>query len=209
MNDIHTVSDNLNFILYADDTTLSSPMCSFTRGCNCDIELISTLINSELNKIVDWLAVNKLSLNVQKTKFMIFHYRQRVLTENEIPCLMINNTLIELVTEFYFLGLTVNEYMNWNSHVQEIANKISRTLGVMKRLKLYLPFQQWNWCMIRWTIRTSNLEFQMGASNGIVWNSKSWSASLIPNPHKRCPQRFATSYTGIAEYIPQIFDRQN
>ena len=31
MNDIHTVSDNLNFILYADDTTLSCPMCSFTR----------------------------------------------------------------------------------------------------------------------------------------------------------------------------------
>ena len=33
----------------------------------------------------------------------------------------------------------VNEYMNWNSHVQKIANKISRTLGVMNRLKRYLP----------------------------------------------------------------------
>ena len=66
MNDIHTVSDNLNFILYADDTTLSCPMCSFTRECNGDIELVSTLINSELDKIADWLAVNKLSLNVQK-----------------------------------------------------------------------------------------------------------------------------------------------
>ena len=70
---------------------------------------------------------------------MIFHYRQRVLTENDIPCLMINDTLIERVTEFNFLGLTVNEYMNWNSHVQKIANKISRTLGVMNRLKRYLP----------------------------------------------------------------------
>ena len=139
MNDIHTVSDNLNFILYADDTTLSSPMCSFTRGCDGNIDIVSTLINSELNKIADWLAVNKLSLNVQKTKFMIFHYRQRVLTENDIPCLMINNTLIERVTEFNFLGLTVNEYMNWNSHTQKIANKISRTLGVMNRLKRYLP----------------------------------------------------------------------
>ena len=50
MNDIHTVSDNLNFILYADDTTLSSPMCSFTRGCNGNIEQISTSINSELKQ---------------------------------------------------------------------------------------------------------------------------------------------------------------
>ena len=85
MNDIHTVSDNLNFILYADDTTLSCPMCSFTRECNGDIELVSILINSELDKIADWLAVNKLSLNVQKTKFMIFHYRQRIITGNDIP----------------------------------------------------------------------------------------------------------------------------
>ena len=133
------VPQNLNFILYADDTTLSSPMCSFTRGCNGNIELISTSINSELNKIADWLAVNKLSFNVQKTKFMIFHYSQWVLTANDIPCLMINNTLIERVTEFNFLGQTVNEYMNWNSHVQKIANKISRTPGVMTRLKRYLP----------------------------------------------------------------------
>ena len=72
MNEIHTVY----FILYADDTTLSSPMWSFTRGCNGNIEQISTSIHSELNKIAD-----KLSLNVQKTKFMIFPYRQRVITE--------------------------------------------------------------------------------------------------------------------------------
>ena len=142
MNDIHTVSDNLNFILYADDTTLNSPMCSFKLGCNGNIEQISTSINSELNKIAVWLAVNKLSLNIQKTKFMIFHYPQRVITENDIPCLVINNTLIERVTEFNFLGLTVNEYMNLNSHVQKIANKILRTLGVMNRLKRYLPVSE-------------------------------------------------------------------
>ena len=64
MNDIQNVSDNLNFISYADDTTLLSPMCLFTRGCDGNIDVVSTLINSELNKIADWLAVNKLSLNV-------------------------------------------------------------------------------------------------------------------------------------------------
>ena len=112
-NDIHTVSDNMNFILYANDTALSSPMCSFTRWCDGNIDIISNLINSEFIKIADWLAVNKLSLNVQQTT-SIFHYRQRVLTENDIPCLMINNTLIE----FHFLGLTVNENMNWHSRTK-------------------------------------------------------------------------------------------
>ena len=140
MNDIHTVSDNLNFIRYADDTTLSSsPMCSFTSQCNGNIEFVSVLINSELNKIADWLAVNKLSLNVQKNKFMIFHYRHRILTENDIPHLMMNYALIEQVIEFNFLGLTVNEFMNWNSHTKKVANKISRTLGEINRLKRYFP----------------------------------------------------------------------
>ena len=69
---------------------------------------------------------------------MIFHYRQRIITGNDIPRLMINNTLIEQVTEFNFLRLKVNEYMNRNSHTKKIANKISRTLGVMNRLKRYL-----------------------------------------------------------------------
>ena len=52
-------------------------MCSFTREYNGDIGLVSILINSEPDKIADWLAMNKLSLNVQKTKFMIFHNRQK------------------------------------------------------------------------------------------------------------------------------------
>ena len=148
-------------------SSIPAAICSFTRGCNGNIELISTLINSELNKIADWLAVNKLSLNVQKIKFMIFHYRERVLAENDIPCLMINDTLIERVTEFSFLGLTVNEYMNWNSHVQKIANKISRTLGVMNRLKRYLPISAMK--LMYHSLILSHLQF--GITNwGFEWD---------------------------------------
>ena len=140
MNDIHTVSDKLNFILYADDTTLTSPLCSFTHGAHNDVSHISSQINSELLKISDWLAVNKLSLNVEKTKFMVFHNYQRVIVNEDIPDLMINDKKIERVSCFNFLGLTINEFMNWSSHSAKIANKISRTLGIMNRLKRYLPF---------------------------------------------------------------------
>ena len=140
MKDIYTVSNKLDFILYADDTTLSSPLCSFTHGENGDVNYISRMINAELTKISDWLVVNKLSLNASKTKFMVFHNYQRTLAENDIPQLMINNTIIEKVNEFNFLGLTINEFLNWRSHSAKITNKISRTLGVMNRLKRYLPF---------------------------------------------------------------------
>ena len=85
MNDIYTVSNKLDFILYADDTTLSSPLCSFTHGENGDVNYINRMINAELSKISNWLAVYKLSLNASKTKFMVFHNYQRTLAENDIP----------------------------------------------------------------------------------------------------------------------------
>ena len=71
--------------------------------------------------------------------FMIFHNYQKVMTDSDIPQLEINNTPIERITELNFLGITINELMNWGSHSVKIANKICRTLGVMNRLKRYLP----------------------------------------------------------------------
>ena len=99
---------------------------------------LSHNINVELNNIQEWLSINKLSLNVKKTKFMIFHYRQRNI-DNLILDLQISSEKLERVAEFNFLGLTVDENLNWNAHIQKVSNKISRTLGVMCRLKNFLP----------------------------------------------------------------------
>ena len=99
---------------------------------------LSHNINMELNNIQEWLSINKLSLNVKKTKFMIFHYRQRNI-DNLILDLQISSEKKERVAEFNFLGITVDENLNWNAHIQKVYNKISRTLGVMCRLKTFLP----------------------------------------------------------------------
>ena len=67
-------------------------------------------INDELEKIVQWLALNKLSLNAKKTKFMIFHYKQKKI-KDIIPKLIINKVVIERVNDFNFLGITIDEHM--------------------------------------------------------------------------------------------------
>ena len=69
INDICSVSDQFYPILYADDTTLISTLCVF----HSDANRASTAINVELREIKMWLDSNKLSLNTQKTKYMIFH----------------------------------------------------------------------------------------------------------------------------------------
>ena len=71
MNDIYKVSNKFHSILYADDTTLESPLCTFdTSALNnkYNLDLLSTNINSELNLVYEWLCLNKLSLNVKKDK---------------------------------------------------------------------------------------------------------------------------------------------
>ena len=166
MNDIHTVRDKFSFILYADDTTLISPLCSFCHCSHNDMNYVSTMINLELTKISDWFAVNKLSLNAAKTKFMLFHNYQKFINEDDLPHLTINDTVIERVTEFNCLGLTINEFMNWNSHSSKISNKISCTLGVMNRLKRHLPFSSLK--LMYSSLILSHLQFAI-TSWGFEW----------------------------------------
>ena len=62
------------FVLYADDTTLNSTLDCF--GKNTD--KIENSITYELQKVFKWFDVNKLCLNVSKSKFMLFHMPQKI-----------------------------------------------------------------------------------------------------------------------------------
>ena len=72
-------------------------------------------MNSELAKITDWLAVNKLSLNADKTKLMIFYYKQTQLKNSEVPNIKINNMPIERVAQFKFLGVIIDSNLTVSS----------------------------------------------------------------------------------------------
>ena len=95
-------------------------------------------IDKELHLITDWLCLNKLSLNAKKTKMMIFHHRQRSIKKLNLH-LCINDTKIEQVTEFNFLGIMLDECLTWNSHIQKISSKIAIVNGTLTRLKRFLP----------------------------------------------------------------------
>ena len=71
INDLILASNKLNFLMYADDTTIYFNLEDF------DQNHMQTEINSELNKVNLWLKLNKLSLNTNKTKLMVFHRKQK------------------------------------------------------------------------------------------------------------------------------------
>ena len=70
INDFAEASRMFNFIMYADDTTLTSTINTFNGNTNNDH--VETSLNAELLKINEWLQINKLSLNISKSKYMIF-----------------------------------------------------------------------------------------------------------------------------------------
>jgi hypothetical protein len=164
INDMSKVSKIFAFIIYADDTTLSSILSAFKARTNqVNIE---TKINNELSKICIWLTVNKLSLNVGKTKFTLFHTKQKKV---KAPIIKINDNIIERLTDFNFLGLIINENLSWKSHANKISNSISKTTGVLNRLKNLLPqkikitlynsmiVSHLNYCILAWGYEHSRL----------------------------------------------------
>ena len=79
---------------------------------------------------------NKLTLNTQKSKFMLFCQPKKRL---EIPKIEINNEQIECVEQFDFLGLILHKHLIWKSHVTRVANKINKTIGIIIKLKYQIP----------------------------------------------------------------------
>ena len=98
-------------IIYADDTTLYSTLD--VSGNNT-----SKNMNLELTKVADWLKLNKLSINIKKFKFMVFHMPQKQIN---IPNIEIEKIKIECADEFNFLWLTIHKHLKWDSHINKIA----------------------------------------------------------------------------------------
>ena len=69
-------------------------------------------VNSELEKVNTWLKLNKLSINVNKTKCMFFTKR-RHLTPLQFS---MNNRSIDVVQHFNYLGIMLDENMFWKTH---------------------------------------------------------------------------------------------
>jgi hypothetical protein len=135
INDISKASNIFSCISYADDTTLFISMHCNTPNCLTPDEIC---LNNELTVVNNWLKLNKLSLNISKTKSMIFHTPQKRITP---PTLKIENTLIEFVDTFPLLGILINKHLSWSPHQNSVAKKISKTICILNKLKNYLPIE--------------------------------------------------------------------
>ena len=110
--------------LFADDTFLCAQ--------NENIKLLEEEVNVEINKVHQWLVSNKLTLNISKSKFMIVS-NKKCLTNKFKVC--IQDTPLEKCDHYKYLGVIIDNKLNWKSHIEYISTKISKACGVLAKLR--------------------------------------------------------------------------
>ena len=96
---------------------------------------MEAVINRELRKLDTWLIVNRLSVNIAKTKFLVFHpYNKRM---KQMITLKIHKKAISESEYIKYLGIMVDSTLSWNIHIDKIA-KISRATGLLYKIRPFV-----------------------------------------------------------------------
>ena len=135
VNDIYMSSDKLNFYLFADDTNL--------LYADKSLKSLESVVHSELIKVYNWLTAIKLTLNVNKSNYVIFRpYQKRIDYLVDIKNYDHNTkSFISLESKDYvnYLGIIIDAKLTWKPHIDYIALKISKTIGIISRLRHFVP----------------------------------------------------------------------
>ena len=101
-----------------------------------DKDCLTNILNAELNKLSLWFRANRLSLTLKKTKFIVFKPCQK--RTNQTIQLLINSQKIDQVKETVFLGVIMDENLNWKSEISHVADKVSKCTGIIRKSSFYL-----------------------------------------------------------------------
>ena len=120
--------------MYADDTHVTLTSDSLA-------ELFESA-REEMMNISEWMRINKLSINPQKTEYMIIGHPRRTNKILSHEPLMLNGAEIKHVKETKSLGIIVDEGLNWNEQHKKVKGKVSGGLWSLKKLMKIVPQSQ-------------------------------------------------------------------
>ena len=123
----------LLFLIYINNFT----NCTDTLDLYLSVDDFNmTIINSELSYVKNWLNTNKLSLNIGKSNFVLFHPPQKKV--NTSVKLYINDIPLEEKSDIKYLGIMLDTNLNWKSHVHYISKKIKRSIGILSKIRYHV-----------------------------------------------------------------------
>ena len=131
INDLPNISNKLDIFLFADDTNIYYENESFKE--------LEKIVNKELKNLYLWLSINRLALNIEKTNFLIFHPFNKPLKYN--VTLKIHKKAILEKQNIKYLGIIIDSTLSWKAHLSNLSKKLSRTIGVMYKLRPFVNLQ--------------------------------------------------------------------
>ena len=92
-------------------------------------------VNLELRKVHVWLNANNITINKDKTKYILFSYNKNI----KLPKIKIGNNVILETSVTKFLGIHIDKNLTFKHHINEISIKLSKTIGLLFKLNKFLP----------------------------------------------------------------------
>ena len=115
--------------LYADDTVV------YTVGV--DMEVAMTNLQSNLNHISEWCNRNKLTINVGKTKAMIFGTRNKIKRYSTWK-LTLNGRGVDFVTSYQYLGVILDQTLSFNKHINNCIKNVAHKMYLLSKVRPYI-----------------------------------------------------------------------
>ena len=128
VNDMPNLPLSSDVLLYADDTVLTCTAKSLDEMSKC--------IQDDVNVLKHWCDVNKLTINVKKTKIVLFNVKNDL--RLSFPAVKIDNNPLEIVSQYKYLGITVDQDLNMYSHIDNIYRMASDKLFMLRHVRSYL-----------------------------------------------------------------------
>ena len=113
-DDCRSENEYVKIVKFADDTAI--------LGLLNETDASFRLFLDEIERFVSWCARHSLQLNVSKTKDMIFDFRRK---ETDHEAIEIGGECVERVRNYKYLGVTVNEKMDWSVHAENVISKVN------------------------------------------------------------------------------------
>ena len=116
INDLPNASPLMYFVLFADDTNIFYSHSS--------LAYLYQIVNAQLIYIANWFRANKLSLNLNKTNYILFRSHRKI-PSTTANTLCIDGYPINQVTSSKFLGVILDQHLSWKYHIEAISSKIA------------------------------------------------------------------------------------
>ena len=129
INDIYRAVGRNAVRLFADDTSLLS----------CGLNLNDVIIQAKelFDKLYHWCVANKLSINSDKTNFVLFHMKNKPVP-NDFDSIQTNHMTIRRVKIVNYLGLVIDENLYWNAHADFVCASLVKYFGMFNHIKLFI-----------------------------------------------------------------------